>query len=298
MRITFNSLYRDTAAGIEQASDLLIEKQRQVSTGKRLSRASEDPSAAARSVSERAQLAMVEQYSRAANSMASRLNVTDTVLSDIIEKLTAAQTAAVSAQGTNKTFEERDAAATKLEGIRASLLTDLNTSFHGTYIFAGAASTTRPFVEGAGGVINPYAGSSTEVKVDVGLERTVTVGFDGDTIARGADTDDIFAVLDDLIAGVRAGDETAISTGKDGLVRAFDRATAAQTRIGAGMLAIQNEQTRLQEMKLAGSERLSDLEDADMAEAITAMTRAQAAYQAALGAAATATRVSLLDYLG
>ena len=55
---------------------------------------------------------------------------------------------------------------------------------------------------------------------------------------------------------------------------------------------------RLQDTKLASTERLSRLEDADMAEAIAGMTRADAAYRAALGAVGTAARVSLLDYLG
>lgn len=271
--------------------------QRQVSTGRRVGKPSDDPSAAAGAVTERAQLATVEQYSRAANSMASRLNVTDTVMSNILETLTAAQSSAVSAQGSTKSAEEREAAAQTLEGIKASLLTDFNTAFHGTYIFAGAAATAKPFVE-VGGVVGPYAGSTTEVKIDVSQERTVTVGFNGDAIARGTDTDDIFAVLDDLITAVRAGDNTGITTATAGVVRAFDRATTAQTRVGVALKAIEAEQARLQELKLAGTERLSNLEDADMAEAITDMARADAAYQAALGAVGTATRVSLLDYLG
>jgi flagellin-like hook-associated protein FlgL len=42
---------------------------------------------------------------------------------------------------------------------------------------------------------------------------------------------------------------------------------------------------------------LSKFEDANMAEAISAMNRAEIGYRAALGAAATIRRVSLLDYL-
>jgi flagellin-like hook-associated protein FlgL len=50
-------------------------------------------------------------------------------------------------------------------------------------------------------------------------------------------------------------------------------------------------------MKLSSTERLAKLESANMAEAITNMAHADAAYQAALGAVSSATRVSLLDYL-
>jgi flagellin-like hook-associated protein FlgL len=51
-------------------------------------------------------------------------------------------------------------------------------------------------------------------------------------------------------------------------------------------------------LKLATLDRLSTHEDADMAEAITGMSRADAAYQAALAALAKGSRASLMDYLG
>ena len=298
MRITFQSQYRDASVAINEASNQLVDVQRQVATGRRINKPSDDPSATSSAINERAQMAQVEQYSRAANSMASRLNVTDTVMSNIIQKLTAAQSAAMSAQGSTKTVNEREAAAQQIEGLRTSLISDFNTTFHGTYIFAGAAATTKPFVEGAGGTVGPYAGSTSEVEVDVAQDRVVTVGFDGDEIARGADADDIFAVLEDLATAVRAGDATAMETGVSGIIRAFDRASAAQTRIGVALNAIESEQSRLQEMKLAATQRLSALEDADMVAAISSMRRAEAAYEAALGAVGSANRVSLMDYLG
>ena len=298
MRITFNSQYRDAAAGIEAASASLIKAQRQVSSGKRISRPSDDPSAAATAVTERAQIATVEQYSRAANSIASRLTVVDSALGDIVEKLTAAQSAALSGMGSTRSAAEREAVAQSIEGIRATILDDFNTSFHGTYVFAGAASTTKPYTIGGLGAVGAYAGSSTEVAVDIGDEQAVTVGFNGDTIAKGSATNHVFKTLEDLAAALRAGDDTAAQTALVALGDAGSRAITAQTRVGVALRTIEGEQARLQDIKLASNERLSKLEDADMAEAISGMTRADAAYRAALGAVGTAARVSLLDYLG
>jgi flagellar hook-associated protein 3 FlgL len=297
MRITFNSQYRDSSAAIDHAAESLIELQRQVATGKRVGKASDDPTAAANAVNERAQLASVEQYARAADSATSRLTVIDSVLSDLVEKLTAAQAATMSARGSTKTAAQREAVAKALESIRADVLDDMNTSFRGSYVFAGAASTTRPFVEAAGGSIDPYAGSATEVSADVD-SQVVPIGFDGQAIAQGGDADHVFDAFDDLVAAVRAGDDAGMQTGMDALSRAFDRTTTAQSRVGVALQTLETEQVRLQEFKLAGTTRLSKLEDADMAEVIAGMNRADAAYKAALGAAATAARVSLLDYLG
>ena len=99
------------------------------------------------------------------------------------------------------------------------------------------------------------------------------------------------------LAAVNLGDNNAIGVGLDGLKRAFNRAQAAQSRLGNDMRDIDAQKLRLQQMKVSGDERLTRLEAVDMAVAITAMTQADAAYRAALGGVGTTTSVSLLDYL-
>ena len=297
MRITFNSQFNDAAAGLATTSEQLLDAQRQVTTGRRMSRISDDAAGAATAIAERAKLGTVEQYKRAADSMGSRLTVVDTVLSDLVEQLSAAQTAATGARGTTVDAAQRAAIAQQLTAIRAAVLDDLNTSFQGAYVFSGATASTRPFTVGAGGVVNPYAGSNTEVVVDIGEGRSVRMSLDGEAISQGSDTQDVFATFDDVIAAVNAGDNAAIGVGLEGLRRAFLRATAAQSRLGNDMRDIDAQKLRLQQMKVSGDERLTRLEAVDMAQAITAMTQADAAYRAALGGVGTTTSVSLLDYL-
>jgi len=297
MRTTFNSQFRDGAAGIEAATQRIIEAQRQVSTGKKLNKISDDPAGAASAIAERNALGAVEQYEKTSQNIGSRLTVVDTVLDDVISKLTKVQTVALAGRGTPKTQLERDAAAEELRGLREALLDNLNATFHGTFIFSGANATTPPYTVGGGGVVGAYAGSATEQGVDIGDGRAVTVAFNGNAIAQGTDGQHMFDALDDLITAVVAGDETNVTSGIQAMERAFQRATAAQSSLGNDMHEIDTQKLRLQQMRLSGTERLSKLEEANMAEAITSMTNAEAAYQAALGAVGTATRASLMDYL-
>ena len=97
---------------------------------------------------------------------------------------------------------------------------------------------------------------------------------------------------------MRAGDNAAIGTGIDALSRAFNRATRAQSLVGADQQGIANRQLQITATRLAAFTRVSKDEDANLAEAISAMNRADTAYRAALGAVATASRQSLMDYLG
>jgi flagellar hook-associated protein 3 FlgL len=298
MRVTFTSQYRDVENSIETASSRLLDMQREVASGKRVSKPSDDPAAAAAASSVRARLGSVEQYQRAADNVSSRLTVVDTVLSDIVDKLTAAQTAATGARGTTVTATQREAAAQTLDGLRSALVDDYNSSFNAAYIFAGTRSTTKPYVQAADGTVSAYAGSATEVQVDIGQSRSVTVAFNGDAIARGSDADDVFTVMDNLITAVRAGDSTGIADGVAALGNAFTRATTAQSSVGVDEQAITATQAQLQQMNLSATARLSSLEDANLAEVIPAMNQADAAYRAALGAVGAASKVSLLDYLG
>ena len=295
--MTFNGQFRDATTNVERASQRLLQFQRQVSSGRRLDRVSDDPSSASAALGERTKIAQVDQYTRSTDSAYSRLTVVDTVLSDIVTKLTAAQVAATSALGTTPTAAQRTAAAEQLDGLKAALLDDFNTSLQGNYLFAGTKSTTKPYVAGSGGTVAAYAGSTTEIQVDIEQDRVVTVAFDGGAMTKGSDTTDVFATIDSLIAAVNAGDSTAITAGIAALQNVFGRVTAVQSRVGAAMQTLDAEKLRLSATKLASSERLSKLEDANMAEAITGMQQADTAYKAALGAAAAAAKVSLMDYL-
>ena len=297
MRVTFNSQYQDTTAAVQTTSEQLLEMQRRVASGRRIGKISDDPTAAATAIAERSALAQVDQYNRSADSVDSRLAVVDTVLSDVVEKITAAQSVATAARGSTTTASQRAALALELGGIRDALLDDMNTTLHGRYLFGGADVTTQPYGVTPPATVPTYAGSNNTVRADVGSGRSVTIAFDGQAITQGSDPQDLFATLDQLITAVNAGNSAAIGTGMADLQRAFDRATAAQTRVGNDMELIDAQKLRLQQMKQSGGERLSKLEDVDMAEAITEMQHADAAYRAALGAVGTTSRTSLMDYL-
>jgi flagellar hook-associated protein 3 FlgL len=297
VRITFSGQFRNSTDDIQIASERLADYQRQVSSGLRVEKPSDDPAAMSSAIVERSRMAQTDNYTRAGDSATSRLTVIDTVMSDIVSKLTAAQSTAVGVAGTIATPEQRTAAAQQLAGIKSALADDFNTTFQGTFLFAGTKSTTKPYTVGAGGVVGAYAGSTTEVSVDIGQGRSVTVGFDGSAIAKGSASSDVFSVIDGLIADITAGNTPGITSGAAALSDAFSRATAAQSRVGAGLETVATEKAHLTSVKLAAKTHLSTLQDANMADAISGMQQADTAYKASLAVAASASKTSLMDYL-
>lgn len=284
-------------ADLEAAAADLAKHQREVSSGKRLQTPGDDPSAWALSVRERGDIATVDQYVRSADSATSKLTLADTVLSDIIAKITAARSAIVAGQGTLQTASQREATAKELEGLRDSIFDDLNTTFRGTYIFSGAKGLDAPFVKDATGAISGYRGDTKPISVDVDRNRAIEVTFDGSALTQGSAAEDIFVSLGKVITAVRTADQAGMATGLVAIEASFDRVVKVQSGVGAGLNALDDQRGRLSGMKLSIEARLSKTEDANMAEAITGMQQANTAYQSALGAVATRSKLSLLDYL-
>jgi flagellar hook-associated protein 3 FlgL len=292
MRVTFNMAFRNGVHDINQTALALAEAQREVSSGRRVHVPSDDPSAAAAIVGERAEERTLDTYRRMSDSVDSRLRVADTVLGDIISTLTTAQVKTAAARVSFATPEQREALALELEGLRDTIFATINTEFRGTYMFSGTQSTTPPYSKNASGVVQAYAGNADSQWLDIDRSQAVEVTFDGSQVI-----DDLFVVFDQLVADVRAGNTPGLQQGMDELGEAFQRVTTAQSRVGHYLSALGDQQKRLSEMKQASETRRSALEDANMAESITRMQQADAAYQAALGAVATTSRLSLMDYL-
>lgn len=297
MRVTFTSMFRNGLRDINQAAEDLARAQREVSSLRRVQLPSDDPAAAAAIVGERSEMRVFDSYARASDSVDSRLRVIDSALSDVIGNLTYAQTAAAAARSSFVTEEQRDAYASQLLGVRDAILSDLSIQYRGTHVFSGTAATVAPYEKDAAGTVQAYAGDGGRMVLDIDRSRSVEVTIDAKSFVQGADAEDLFRVFDDLVTAVRAADAAGIDAGMAGLQRAFERVTAAQSRVGTGLATIESNKIRLGEMRRASDTRRSELEDANLADAITRMQQANAAHGAAVAAVGSSTRLSLLDFL-
>jgi len=295
MRVTFRTI-DDGVAAVNTAAEQFARAQNQVATGRRLPAPSADPAAAMRVIQGTSEIATLDAYTRANDAAASRLTVLDTTLGTIVDRLTEAQAAAAQGRGTTADTPTREALSAKLLGIRDGLLSDFNTTFRGTALFSGAETQTPAYAEVAG--TWTYQGDSTAVTIDIGRNRSVTVAMDGASIAQGADPTDIFTSFEQLSAAVLAGDQAAMATGMDALQRAFDRAVRAQSLVGIDQQGVDEEQQNLATFRLASVKAVAQDRDVNLAAAITEMSQADTAYQAALQAVGATSRASLLDYLG
>ena len=159
--------------------------QLEVSTGRRILSPSDDPAGASRALGLTHASAQNAQYQRNIDSAESRLGNEDQTLSSVSDLLGRVRTLALEGQNGTLDSGDRRNIATEIRQRLSQLVALANTKdANGEYIFAGNATKTQPFVQGAGGVT--YAGDEGQ--------RTIAIA-PGQSIATGDPGSDIFQAI-------------------------------------------------------------------------------------------------------
>jgi flagellar hook-associated protein 3 FlgL len=296
MRVTFNSTYSGAIETLAGASEEMVRRQTQVSTGMKYATIGENASAASAAVREESYLATADQYLKSGDSATSRLAILDSVLSTVVNEVSSAITVAQSGMGSSVTDARRASAAEAVLALRDSLLAAVNTKYLGTYIFSGANPTVAPYAADASGTISGYQGSTATIDIEIDTATSVTVVGDASAILAADDGTNVFTTLTNLAAAIGSGDQTAIAAGVAALNETFDRINLAQSHVGNDMTLVETHAGQLESLKLASKTRLASIQEVDLAEAATGMTQAENAYEAALASISATSQLSLFDY--
>ncbi len=148
--------------------------QQQLSTGKRVNRASDDPAAAARAERALSAEARANASQRAVNASQNTMTLTESALGDAGELLQQAREAILTAGNASYGDAERLSVAHQLKEIRNQLLAVSNrTDGAGLYLFGGQGANQAPFTETANGVQSYGIAGETQVASGEPLPLTV-----------------------------------------------------------------------------------------------------------------------------
>lgn len=153
MRLSTANLYDASIANLQRRQQTLQTQQQQLTSGKRVSTASDDPTGAARAERALASIGRVDANQRALEASRNSMTLAEGALGDANELLQQARETMISAGNATYSDAERQGMANKLQGIREQLLTIANRSDgSGGYLFSGQGSANPPFLDQAGGV--------------------------------------------------------------------------------------------------------------------------------------------------
>lgn len=185
MRIATAHAYDTSIQNLQKRQQDLSESQMQLTSGKRVNVASDDPTAAARAERALASIARSDANKRSLDASRNVMAITESALGDTVELMQTARETLLAAGNGTYSDGERKALAVKLREIRNQLLSVANRpDGGGGFVFGGQGSATPPFVDGNTGVTFVGQGGETLASSSEKLNLTV----DGDQVwlkARG-----------------------------------------------------------------------------------------------------------------
>ncbi|ABK52604.1 flagellar hook-associated protein 3 [Acidothermus cellulolyticus 11B] len=295
LRVTQNAVTSLMLAGLQSSSSRLSTLEQQLSSGRRISKPSDDPVGTGQAMLFNEQIARTKQYQRNANDGLAWLGIADNALQTGVNILQRLQV--LTTQAANTGTADATARASILEEVKSlkeQMLAVANTTYQNRPIFGGTTSSPVAYaVNGSGTVV--YQGDTGSVLRTVGDNVQVKVNIDA-AQAFGPPGNDVFTMFDTIASDLQ-NNPGNLSNDLSLIAGALDRMTSAQATEGAAYnrITAMNNAAGQKLNTLTGN--LSDVQDVDTAQAVTELTMQQVSYQASLAAMARVLQMSLTDFL-
>ena len=300
-RVTNQMISRSVLADLNEVSSRLSKTQQRMSSGKEITRASDDPYGTSRALSLRSDVAATQQYQRNVSEALAWQDVSDAALAKMTDALHRVNELAIQGASDSAGPAARRAAAAEIDQLIASIKQEANASYGGRYVFAGTSTNTPPYPLGGA---DTYAGNAGAVAREIGPGVSVQVNVlasamlgNGQASGDGKLLDNLRDISQHLKSGTVADANLLRTTDLRALDANLDALSQIRATVGATTNRLESADSRLQQLEESSTKLLSDVEDADMAKTYVDFSMQQSVYQSALRAGANIVQQSLMDFL-
>ena len=306
MKISTSQLFDRSVTQMSTVQSDLAHTQAQVSASKQVLTPSDAPDQAAAIQRLKTVLAKQDSYGNTLTTVKARLEGEDTTLKSVSDLLIRSKEIAIQASNDTLNPANRQALSVELKGLRDQMLSLANSKdSNGNFYFSGSRLKQSPFAQNAQGQM-VYQGDQTRMHVQVGDQRSVPLNRSGTeafvgvvrTDASGQKaTREFFGVMDDLIAGIAKSDHPAMQRGVGEMDNLLNGISLSQANVGTDLNVVEQQNQVLDDTKLTLKTTLSNIEDLDMAEAITKMNKQMLSLEASQSSFAKISQLNLFNFL-
>ena len=306
MKVSTSLVLERASAQLGNVQGSLAKTQEQLSTGKQITKPSDEPDKASTVTRLESEMARQKSYQETLTTVQTRLTSQETSLRNVSDVLIRIKELTVQAANDTVSSADRKAIGLEIIGLRDQLLSQANAQdTNGNFLFAGSRSTQAPYALDANGHIT-YQGDQSRMKVQVGDNRRMNANTPGSDVFLRVVRDDgkgrqvgvnFFEALKDLSDAIINGLPKDMDRGLgeiDILQQGISNATA---QIGSDMSVVDMQNSVLDETTLRMKSTLSDVQDLDYTEAITRMNKDQLALEAAQSTFAKIAKLTLFNYI-
>jgi flagellar hook-associated protein 3 FlgL len=295
MRANESIWYRDALFYINLTKLRYDKAIQQTTSGKKINKISDDPSGAAFALGLKDRRGQIEQFTKNLDTARIYLSNAEDVLNKVQNVLNKAVTDASEGATDTMDLSQKQLIANDIDQLRTQIMDLANTRVMNRYLFSGTLIDTQPFTETAGVV--GYNGNTNNIDVQIGYSIRVTTNLPGDQVFMNG-ADDVFQVLADIRDHLNANDSVAVSNDIPRLGSIIDNMAHQRGIIGNRMHELDIMRDSLKEFSNNLQEKISEIEDANMPEAISNLMKEETGLRVTLQAASRIQRITLFDYLG
>jgi len=279
--------------------------QQQISSGTKISQASDAPNSVGDVLQLESGLGRVNQVTSNLNLVSGEVNSAESALEAATTLLD--QVSSIASQGAGSTVSaaSRTTFSQQVGQIFSSLVAASQTQFNGAYVFGGDQSSSPSYqvdLNNPNGVDRLVTTQSTRLIQDASgitfaVSKTAQDIFDHRNSDDSLATDNVFAAVNSLRVALTNNDTAGINTAIGSIKTAQDYLSQQLAFYGGVQDQISNAQDVAQKFQLQDQTALSSEKDTNMAAASISLTQEQASYQAGIEAESTMPRTSLFDFL-
>jgi flagellar hook-associated protein 3 FlgL len=291
MRVTQGMIYNATNQSLNATMSAVQSATEKVTSTKQLNRPSDNPADVQSAIQLRDTLSELDQFQRNIDMATSKVNAMDGSLASAGDLLQRANELAISGGDGSMDAGDRQAMAQEVSQLIESMAGDAAAKVGDEYVFSGFQVDTPPYVVTGPGTVGAYQGDHGVAVARIGPGGTIQTNITGDTTFQAA-----FDALSQLKSDLESGNPVQPKT-LTMVQGALDGVLTTRAQIGARTNRLEQASTSQGSLVTSNQALLSQLEDVDMASAITELSKRQTTYQATLAVTAKVMQTSLIDYL-
>lgn len=287
-------------SALERIQARMERAQRELSSGKRIFVASDEPDGISALLSVRSELESTEQAKLNLGRTKAEVDAAENGLQTAVKIMERARVLAGQAQSGFNDEPTWLALQQEAADLTQQLLNVSNLAIEGRYIFSGNSDTTQPFTYDPNiGAVNPYAGSAATRQSlfpggnPFGVARSGGEIFDSQNPGESA-----FAALRELQTSLEARDVTATREAMVNIEGAQKHISSQLSTYGAIQRRVIEANAAAESTSLRLKTQLARLEEADATQSIIDLQQAEFQQRAALQTRGAMPKTSLFDYLG
>jgi len=303
-------------ANLNRIEDQLSQANEQLSSGKKLNVASDDPAQVEQLIQLRTDQQQNQQIEANLTLAATDASAADSALSSAASMMDTAIQLATQGANSTQSAQSRLSMASQVQSILQQMVSYSQTQVQGRYIFSGdlsqsptyqvdlSAANGPPDANGAANGVDQLSNAAATQRIEdpaggsFASSQTAQAIFDDVDSSGNPLPDNVFAALNGLLTALTNNDQTGITNSINNLQQAADRLNNMDAFYGTVENRIQDASTFAGNYDTQLKTEIGNIQDADVAAAATLQTQANTQLQAALEMEGRMPHSTLFDYLG